>query len=402
MLLFGGRLTDRYGARRMFVLGLVLFGAASLGAALTPGYAALTILRAVQGVGGAMVAPAALGLVRGLHPDPAGFGRAMAVWGGVSVLGAVLGFITSGMVAEFVNWRWMFAVPIAVSLLGLAGCAGLLPATGRAVAGPEATRPGLDLPGALLATSGIALASFGLIASNDAGWGSILTVGPLAAGAVLLLAFVLAERRRRDPLLPPDFLCDPLRLAGLGGVLLAAAVSVLIEYALLVYLQQSRGWTPFETAASFLPFAVALIGTNSIAAAIVGRIGAERTMAAGFLTAALGLAALAFLEPGTDYLTVLLPAQILVAVGIALVFAGAAVLSMAHVPPWQMGLAGGVMNTAMELGPTVGFSLLMAVAATAADSVAGYARAFGTAAATYTLFALVALAIAGRRGRRPG
>lgn len=398
LLLFGGRLTDRYGARRMFVVGLTLFGTASVVAALTPSYGTLIVMRFLEGNGGAIVAPAALGLVRALFPDMAVFARAMAIWGGVSVLGAVLGFISSGMAASFISWRWMFAVPILVSALGLGASVGLLP-TDRPL--ETAGRPSLDPLGAMLATGGIGLASFGLIAGHDTSWGSPVVVTPLAVGMALLVGFVIAEHRAHDPLLPPAFLLDPVRIIGLAGMLLAAAASLLIEFVLLTYLQQIRGWTPFETAAAFLPFALALIGTNLVAAPAVGKFGAIATTVAGFLVGGVSLAWLSVLGPSTGYLTVLVPAQALLAIGIALVFSGAAVLATANVPQEQMGLAGGVMNTAMELGPTVGFALLMAVAATRADIVEGYARAFGTAAASYGVIAVVALLVATRR-RRPG
>lgn len=396
LLLFGGRLTDRYGARRMFAIGLTMFGAASVIAALTPTFDTLVAMRFLEGVGGAIVAPAALGLVRTLLPDMTAFARAMAIWGGVSVLGAVLGFISSGMVASYASWRWMFTVPIAVSVLGLWASGGLLTAGHRR---ETAARPGLDPLGAMLVTGGIVLASFGLIASHDASWGSSQVMGPLAAGIGLLIMFLIAERRARHPLLPPAFLLDPLRIVGLSGMLFAAAASVLIEFVLLNYLQQIRGWSPFETAASFLPFALALIGTNLLAAPAVGKFGAEATTIAGFLIAGASLTWLTVLDLGTAYLTVLLPAQVLLAIGIALVFSGAAVLATANVPPEQMGLAGGVMNTAMELGPTVGFALLMAVAATRADTVDGYASAFAAAAALCGVAAAIAGMLAATRRR---
>lgn len=396
LLLFGGRLTDRYGARRMFALGLTIFGGASLIAALTPSFETLVATRFLEGVGGAIVAPAALGLVRALFPDMAAFARAMATWGGVSVLGAVLGFISSGMVASYVSWRWMFTVPIAVSALGLWAGVGLLPAGHRR---ETATRPGLDPVGAMLATGGIVLASFGLIASHGASWGSPQVVGPLAAGIGLLAMFLIAERRVCHPLLPTDFLLDSLRIVGLSGMLLAAAASVLIEFVLLNYLQQIRGWSPFETAASFLPFALALIGANLLAAPAVGKFGAQGTTVAGFLISGASLTWLTVLDLGTAYLTVLLPAQVLLAIGIALVFSGAAVLATANVTPEQMGLAGGVMNTAMELGPTVGFALVMAVAATRANTVDGYASAFAAAAASYGAAAVMAWMLAAKRRR---
>lgn len=224
LLLFGGRLTDRYGPRRMFTTGLTIFAIASLAAPTTSSFDVLIAMRFLQGIGGAIVAPAALGVVRSLYPDMAGFGRAMAIWGGVSVVGAVLGFISSGMIASVVSWRWMFAVPVAVSLLGLVTTSSLLPATPPA---DRTQRPGLDPLGALLATSGIILSSYALIVSQEAIWLSAGVLGPLAMGIFLLMAFLIVERKVRDPLLPPTFLRNPVRLVGLAGMLLAAAGAAL-------------------------------------------------------------------------------------------------------------------------------------------------------------------------------
>lgn len=393
LLLFGGRLADRYRGRRVFMVGLGMFGAASVMAALAPSFGMLVGMRALEGVGGALTAPAAIAVLRKLFPEPAKFGTAMATWGGVSVLGAVLGFVVSGVLTNWVSWRWMFAVPVLVALLGLAVARGLLPNCRDDVV---AKRPGMDPLGALFATPGIALASFGLIASGEHAWTSIAVYGPLAAGLMLLAAFLLVERQARDPLLPLGFLLDSCRLAGLLGMFLAAAGSVLIEFVLLLFFQQLRGWTPLFTALAFLPFAIALIVANYAAPSRVARYGAINTLIAGFVVAAIGLGWLAGISHDISYNLGLVPGMVLLAIGISLVFSGAAVLSMTNVPRHQAGLAGGVMNTGMELGPTVGLTALMSVAAFRTDVVEGYAWAFGTAAATFALAAILALLLAKR------
>lgn len=391
LLLFGGRLSDRYGARRLLALGLVLFGGSSLAAALSPTHQILVAARFSEGMGGALVAPSAVAALRAVFPDPARFGRAMATWGGVSIMGATLGFISSGIIAEYISWRWMFAVPIAVSAAGLASVANLIPGQR---AGGLCKRPTLDPVGALLATSGIILLSYALIVSRESGWSSADVIVSSAISIGLLLAFFTVEARARDPLLPPTFLLDARRAVGLSGVLLAAAGSLLLEYILLIYLQEQGGWSSLRTAVSFIPFAITLIATNSIAPSVVGRIGSIGTTITGFVVAAIGLFLLTRIGTEIDYLGTLLPGQVLVAMGIALAFAGSAVLATANVPIEKMGLAGGVMNTAMELGPTVGFACLMAVAATRGNDVEGYAWAFGTAGAAYCLAAILALLVA--------
>lgn len=387
LLLFGGRLADRYGGRRMFVLGLVLFGAASVIAAAATSYEMLAAMRFVEGVGGAMIAPAAMSVLHRLFPEPKDFGRAMATWGGVSVLGAILGFIVSGVITTWVSWRWMFAAPILVALIALTTTSMLLP---RDSTENSAARPRLDPLGALLATAGIVLGSYGLIMTGDHSWTSTPVLAPLSVSAIVLIVFFVVEGKMRDPLLPPSFLVDSCRLTGLLGMMLAAVGSIAIEYILSLYLQQVRGWSPLLTTLAFLPFAVVLIITNYLSPAVVARFGAAQTTIGGLIVAALGLGLLAGLGNGSSYLIGLMPGTVLVAVGMSLMFSGSAVLSMTNVPLRQAGLAGGVMNTAMELGPTVGLAVLMSVAATQGDVVRGYGWAFGAACLFYIVLALVA------------
>lgn len=393
LLLFGGRLADRFGGRRMFAIGLAVFGAASAFAAVAPNYPILVAMRLGQGIGGAMVAPAAMAVLRSLFPDSSAFGRAMATWGGVSVLGAMLGFVISGVLTSWVSWRWMFAVPVVVSVIGLGAAINTLPS------GASQTierRPDLDLLGAVFATLGISLPSFGLIATGDHGWTSAIVLVPLLFGLGLLIAFFRIERQVRDPLLPAGFILEPVRMIGLVGMLLAAAGSGVVNFVLSLYLQQLLGWSPLTTALAFLPFAIALIATGQLAAPFVGRVGPARTTGTGLLLAAVGLGLLTQLTPDKSYMWGLMPGLVLVAVGISLAFSGSAVLSMVNVPQHRAGVAGGVMNTAMELGPTVGLAILMSVAALQAETVAGYAWAFGTAAVAYVIVALLAFALSDR------
>ncbi|MCG7505230.1 MFS transporter [Mesorhizobium retamae] len=394
LLLFGGRLADRYGGRRMFILGLILFGGASVIAAIAPTYGLLTAMRFLEGVAGAMIAPAAMSLLHRLFPDPKDFGQAMATWGGVSVLGAILGFVLSGIVTTWISWRWMFAVPILVALVALISTSVLLPRHGDE---NLAARPRLDPLGALLATAGIVLGSYGLIMTGDHPWASAPVLAPLTISAILLAVFFAVEGKMRDPMLPPAFLADPCRITGLLGMMLAAVGSIAIEYILSLYLQQVRGWSPLTTTLAFLPFAVTLIVTNHLSPALVSRFGAVQITIAGLVVAAFGLGLLAGLASDSSYLVGLMPGTLLVAIGMSLMFSGSAVLSMTNVPLRQAGLAGGVMNTAMELGPTVGLAVLMSVAATQGDVVRGYGCAFGAASLFYIILAVFA-ARSGRQG----
>lgn len=393
LLLFGGRLADRYGGRRMFIFGLILFGGASVVAAMAPTYELLAAMRFLEGVAGATIAPAAMSLLHRLFPNPKDFGQAMATWGGVSVLGAILGFVVSGIVTTWVSWRWMFAVPILVASVALISTSVLLPRDGDE---NLTARPRLDPLGALLATAGIVLGSYGLIMTGDHPWASKPVLVPVIASAILLAVFFAVEGKMRDPMLPPAFLADPCRITGLLGMMLAAVGSIAIEYILSLYLQQVRGWSPLTTTLAFLPFAVMLIVTNHLSPALVGRFGAVQITISGLVVAAFGLGLLAGLASDSSYLVGLMPGTLLVAVGMSLMFSGSTVLSMTNVPLRQAGLAGGVMNTAMELGPTVGLAVLMSVAATQGDVVRGYGWAFGAAC----LFHIILAVFAARSGRQ--
>jgi MFS family permease len=394
LLLLGGRLADRYGGRRMLVVGLFIFGIASTIAAFSPSFRVLVGMRFAQGIGGALTAPAAIAVLRSLFPAPAAFGRAMATWGGVSVIGAVLGFVLSGVLTTWISWRVMFAVPVAVAVIGLV-FSRIMPAAGYGNDGQS--RPGLDPVGAVLATLGISLSSYGLIATGDHPWSSSSVLIPLLTGLILFAAFIIVERLVRDPLLPPGFILERHRVTGFFGMLLAAAGSGLTNFFLSLFLQQDQGWSSLATAAAMLPFAVALLVTGQAASSLIERFGVRIITSAGLLIAAVGLGLFIGIDHDTAYVSGLMPGLVLVAVGISLVFSGSAVLSTIDVPQHQAGLAGGVMNTAMELGPTVGLAALMSVAATQADVIHGYAWAFATAAIAYVIAAVLTFMLTQRQ-----
>ncbi|OYD61021.1 MFS transporter [Rhodococcus sp. OK302] len=399
LLLFGGRLTDRFGGRQLLVIGLAIFGLASLAGAFAPTFTALVVARFVQGIGAALTAPAALAILRAVFTDGAAFGRAMAAWGGVSVLGAAAGTVVSGAITTWVSWRWMFVIPVVVTTLTLALHRRLFPAAEPDTAGSP---PGLDPLGAVLATLGISIGSYGLILSLENSWTSAGVLVSLVIGLALLVAFTVIERRVRQPLLPAGFIGRGQRLFGLVGILLSAAGSGLIAFLLALYLQNERGWTTLATAGAFIPYTAALIASNRAAGPLIGRFGAMRVATAGLIISATGLALLANLHPDTDFVVGLLPGLILLPAGASLVFSAGAVLAIAGVPASQSGLAGGVMNTAMELGPTVGFAVLMAVAATRIDTIDGYAWAFGAAAAAHIVAAIVGVVSARRTSTSAG
>jgi MFS family permease len=385
LLLFGGRLADRYGGRRALTAGLLVFGLASVAAPLAPEYGALLAARLVQGAGAALIAPAAMAVLRTVFPSPAAYGGAMATWGGLSVLGATAGNLLSGVISALLSWRWAFAVPLAVTVAALALAPRVLPAA----AGPHSgtggpghpARPRLDLPGALLATAGLSSASYGLVLTDAWPWTSGRVLAPLVTGVVLLAMFVGVERRAPDPLLPPGFLLDGRRALGLAATALTAAGTATVFVLFSLHLQDERGWSALRTSTAFVPFAVALLASGRVAGRLIGRYGAPVLTGAGLAVGAVGLVLLALLglNDSVPYAYGLLPGLVLLAAGVAGSFAGAAVLATDRVPAERTGLAGGVHNTAMETGPTVVFALVLGVGGDAA-SLAMTAALFGTAA----------------------
>ncbi|MEV8348806.1 MFS transporter [Streptomyces niveus] len=389
LLLLGGRLADRYGGRRALTAGLLVFAAASAAAPLAPGYEALLAGRFAQGVGAALVAPAAMNVLRTVFASPASYGRAMATWGGLSVLGATAGNLGSGVISALLSWRWSFAVPLLVAGAALVLAPRLLPAT------PPGAGRSLDLPGAVLATGGITLASYGLVVTDAHPWDSPAVLVPLAGGVALGAAFLLAERRARDPLLPPRFVLERRRATGLAAIALTAAGTSLTFVLLSLHLQQEFGYSELETSAAFVPFAVALLVSGRAAGPLIARYGAPLVTTAGLTTGGAGLALLAVTGPGAaavPYAYGLLPGLVLLPAGAAASFAGVAVLATAGVPERRTGLAGGVLNTAMELGPTVLFAVLL--------SLGGDAVSLAVTAGAFVALACATAATAAARGVR--
>ncbi|MFG3441365.1 MFS transporter [Nonomuraea sp. NPDC047897] len=389
LLLLGGRLADLYGHRRLFTAGMALFATASALSAAAPGFAALLLGRFAQGAGAALAAPAALALARTLAPDPARQPRLLAVWGTLSVTGATAGSLLSGVVAALASWRWTFALPVTVAVLALA--------TARRLPAPEPGRAArLDVAGAVLATAGMVALSYGLLHASAV---------PTVTGGLLLAAFVAVETRAAAPLLPLSFLASPARAAALLAVLVTAAASAAHTFFLTLWFQQVRGMSPLLTSAAFAPYLLVL-AMGPVAGRLAGRFGARAVTVAGLLLGAAAMALFSLIEADTPYAGVVLAGLLLFPVASGLAFSGATVTALDGVPPRRAGLGGGLLNTAMEAGPTVGLAVLTAVAAAVtgprhdpAAVTAGYATALAVAALVFTLTAAL-VGVARSPGKR--
>jgi MFS family permease len=356
LLLLGGRLADLFGRRRMFVAGLVIFGAAALAAGLAPSVGVLLAARFGQGCGAALAAPAAMALLGSVFADAEARARAVAIWGSLSPLGASVGTLLSGVVVTWVSWRWAFAIPVLIAVIAVAATPRLI------AAGPPPIPQRLDVPGAVLATAGLTVLSFGFVQIGEQHWQSPAVLVPLVAGSLLLAAFVAVEARVPAPLVPLDFFASPRRCAALVIVLLAGAVSASLFFFLALYLLEVQGWAPLRTSAAFLPFGLVLLVVGAMTGRLIAGFGARAVTATGLLVAAVGLFTLSRLEVDSPYGGLLLGGLLVFQVGVGLAFGSATVAAVTGVPDDEAGLAGGVVNAAQQIGPTVGLAILVSVA----------------------------------------
>ncbi|PWV73945.1 Predicted arabinose efflux permease, MFS family [Prauserella marina] len=355
LLLLGGRLGDLVGWRKAFMVGTAVFAVGCAATALAPGFIALLVARFCQGCGAAVAAPAALALLRGVFPRRDQYVRAIAVWGGLPMVGGAIGLLTAGPIVNVVSWRWLFLVPTLIALAAVAIAPKLLPDLS------PSERQRLDWLGGALVTTGLALVCYGLVGSGERGWSASVVV-TVACGAGLLAAFLFSQTRRADPLLPLSFFASPRRLAGLCGLAAGATGVFSLSFFLPLYFQQTHDYSPALTSAAFVPYSLAMFATSAFTGRLVSSFGARTVTVAGLLTGAAGLLLLATMDDQQSYLGTMLAGMIVFPAGALAVFAGATVAALEDVPETHAGVSGGLLNTAMEFGPTVGFAALVAVA----------------------------------------
>ncbi|GHF55997.1 MFS transporter [Streptomyces griseosporeus] len=390
LMLLGGRLADALGARRTLLAGLAVFTAASLLTGLAGSAAPLLAGRIAQGVGAALLSPAALSLVtttfRGAERN-----KALGVWAAIGGSGAAAGVLVGGALTAGPGWPWVFwvNVPVGVALLVL--LPRLVPA--------RAPRPArLDVPGALLVTAGTGALIYGLVEAGDAGWTSARTLLPLAGAAVLYAGFAAVERASRAPLM--DLRMFTRRPVLAGAFLMLVATALLIGYFFLgsVYLQHLRGFSALRTGLLFLPPAVATGLGAHLASRLVGRLGSRGVAVAGLLTAAAGTVPLTRLSADGSVYTGLLPGLVVGSLGLGTVFVTATTTALGMVDHREAGLASGVVNTFHEVGGSIGVAVLSTVAASGieAGSAGGFTDAFTVCAATAAGGAVVSLGLVPR------
>lgn len=378
LLLLGGRLSDVFGARWVFIAGwlTLLIGSVLAGAASNVG---LEIAgRAVQGAGAALIAPAALTLLMTLFGGTADLPRAFAVYGAAAPIGGTAGVFLGGVLTEYASWPWVFYATVPIALLVII----LTPFALPRVAG---SRGRVDLAGALTATAGLAAIVYGVVRAPEAGWASIETIVALVAGAALLVAFFAIQARRRTPLLRLGIFRAPqLGAANLAQLLLGAAW-VSMWFFLNLYLQQVLGAGAFASGAALLPMtALIVIGMVALAPRLQARFGAKPLIVGGFALLAVGLGWLALARPDGSYAVDVLPASLVAALGMALAFVPSLGTAIGAARPEETGVASGLVNTSYQIGSAIGLAVLTAVGAAVTAAVSSEATGGAADAAALT------------------
>jgi EmrB/QacA subfamily drug resistance transporter len=398
LLLLGGRIGDLFGRKRVFIAGLIGFAVASAIGGAAESFGVLVASRALQGVFGALLAPAALSLLTTTFTDPSERAKAFGIFGAIAGGGAAIGLLLGGILTEYLSWRWclyvnlLFAIPAALAAFSLL------------VNQAPATRPRLDIPGTVTATTGLFALVYGFSHAETASWGDPLTIGLLAAAAVLLVAFVAIQRRSANPLLPMRIVLD----RGRGGSYLAMGIAGAGMFGVFLfltfYLQNTLGYSPVKSGLAFLPMSAAIIVTATTATTrLVPRLGPKPLVGTGMALASGAMLWFAQLQVDSGYAGHILPALVVFGVGLGLVFSPAFSGATVGVAPSDAGVASAMVNTSQQVGGSVGTALLSTLAgsavtsyiasngpdAAAAAAVHGYTTAFYWSAAIFAFGAVV-------------
>jgi EmrB/QacA subfamily drug resistance transporter len=402
-LLLGGRIADLLGRRLIFTVGLGVFSLASLLGGLAQTELWLIAARAIQGLGAALLAPAALSLVTAIFAEGAERNRALSVWGAVAGSGAAAGVLLGGVLTSALGWRSVLFVNVPLGL-GAILLAPVLIAESRGAL----ERRSFDLPGAVTVTAGLSALVYALVRATAVGWGSIQTIGVLAAAAVLLIAFVVIERRSDAPLVPFAFFRN-LNASAANATMFATGAAIIgLFYFLSLYLQKVLGYSAIKAGTSQLPLAVGIIVAAGMASPLVARLGVRRVLIAGLALFAGGLVWFAQLPVHGSYLSDLLGPSLLIALGLGFAFVPITILAETGVKDREYGLASGLLNTSQQIGGALGLAVLATIATTRTNHLAasqhpinqaltlGFHTAF-LAAAGFVLLAIIAAATIGTR-----
>jgi EmrB/QacA subfamily drug resistance transporter len=402
-LLLGGRAADLLGRRRVFLVGIVVFTAASLFSGLAWSEGSLIVARGLQGFGAAIISPAALSILTTTFAEGPERNTALGAWGAVGAFGAVAGVLLGGVLTDLLDWRWIFYVNAPVGAVAF-GLVPVLLSESR-----DATARSFDLPGAGLVTSGLVVLVYAITQAPEYGWASAETIAFFAAAVALLAGFIAWEARTRDPLMPLSiFRLRTLVGANVAGLILGTVLFSMFLM-LTLYMQQVLGYSPMKTGVSYLAVAGTAIVWSAVAAQLVTRVGVKRVLVVGMVFLTAGLVYFTQVSVGGSYASDLLPGFLVIAVGMGFSFVPISIAALAGVKPSEAGLASGLINTSQQIGGALGIAALSAVAtSTTTDHIAagsgqavalteGFQAAFVGGAAVAIVGVLVALFVV--RGR---
>jgi len=397
ILLLGGRLSDLFGARKIFMTGFGILAVASLlaGAAWSP--AVLNFGRAIQGLGAALIAPAAMTLLMSTFTDPKELGKAFGLWGASAAAGGSAGVFLGGIITEWMDWRWVFYINIPIALFVLTFCKSWL-LEGRRSTGK------VDWAGAIQATASLVLLVYAIVSAESAGWASVQTISLLSISVLSIIIFLVSQKRKKEPLLPLHIFKTPNLSSGNIVMGLMAAAWIPLWFFLNLYLQQVLKLNAFSSGLALLPMTVTImIVMIGFTGKLVARFGFKANLLAGlaFLTAS----AIVFstVSTGGTFLTSVLPASLLGALGMSLAYIPATMAALSAVKPEETGLASGIVNTSYQIGSAIGLAVVAAIAAAVTKSAvadgisetvalnAGFKTAFSTAAVICGLGLLIAV-----------
>jgi EmrB/QacA subfamily drug resistance transporter len=401
-LLLGGRVADIVGRRRVFVSGLVVFTAASLVSGLAWSEQSLIAARGLQGLGAALITPAALSILSTTFAEGKERNAALGAWGAVGAFGAVAGVLLGGILTDALSWEWIFFVNLPVGIIGLALTRPLLSES------RDAAVKSFDAPGAVLVTGGLVGLVYAITQANDYGWGSIETAGLFGAAIALLVGFVAWELRTAEPLM--SFSIFRLRTvsgANVAGLILGTAMFAMFLM-LTLYMQQVLGYSAMRTGVAYLAVAGTAIVWSAVAAQLVTRIGVKPVLVVGMAALSAGLLYFTQVSVGGSYLGDLLPGFLLISVGLGFSFVPISIAALAGVRSSEQGLASGLINTSQQIGGALGIAALTYVATSTTDDAIssgtavpvaltdGFQAAFYGAAAIAIVGVLVSLLVVRR------
>ncbi len=408
-LLLGGRLADLLGRRRMFISGLVLFSLASLAGGLAQSEAWLIAARAVQGLGAAIVSPAALSIITTTFAEGTERNRALGIWGAVAGAGGAAGVLLGGILTSALSWRWVLFVNVPIGLLAAAAAPRIL-AESRA----ETETRTFDIPGAVTVTAGLSLLVYAVVDAVNVGWGSSTTILRLAGAFVLLAAFIVIELRSREPLMPFSiFRLRTLRGADAVGLLIGMSLFAMFFF-ISLYMQNVMHYSALKTGIAYLPLAAGIIVSAGAAAQLTNRVGFKPVLIGGLLLVAVALIWFAQVPaPHGSYAADILGPSLLAAVGLGLSFVSVTIAAVSGTTPREAGLASGLINTAQQVGGALGLAILATVANSRTQSLfhagvhdpavaltKGFDRAFLIGAGFALIGALLAMVMISSRDSR--